>query len=119
MKHPHLAYTLGMAGAFGAAAVVASLAVMPTLAAADDITADPGGFISATDRAAVRGDLLKRPSAEARALVPKSDYTRAEARSAYVSSRDEVRAINAEDSGSSYLKRKPVDPTRMMGAPAQ
>jgi hypothetical protein len=37
-----------------------------------------------------------------------SGYTTAQARAAYLASRDEVRAMNAEDSGSSYLARSHV-----------
>src|SRR3954465_2560692 len=80
---------------------------------ADDITIDPHPFVSTMTRAQVNEELRQfrtagvnpwaddyNPLAQAR-----STTTRREATAAYVAAADEVAALDAEDSGSSYLAR--------------
>ena len=80
---------------------------------ADDITIDPTPFVSTMTRAQVKEELRQfqasgvnpwaddyNPIAQAR-----STMTRAEVQAAYLAARNEVAALDGEDSGSSYLTR--------------
>ena len=80
---------------------------------ADDITIDPTPFHSTATRAQVMGELKQF---RASGVDPWADdynqlaqahgtMTRSEVRAAYLASRNEVEALGAEDSGSSYLTR--------------
>jgi hypothetical protein len=102
-----------------AAAAVALAALASEKAYADDITFDQTPFASTRTRAEVKtellrqGELLRTGSAEwslQRNEVPriKSSFTAEQARSGYKFSRDEVRALTGEDSGSAYFKRAAV-----------
>jgi hypothetical protein len=94
---------------------------------ADDITMDTTPFSSTKSRDEVRAD-LKKPfvggypwSSSYKQAAPKdSTYTNGQARTEYLSSRDEVRALNGEDSGAAYLNRTAsrANPTATMGGPA-
>ena len=122
----NLASALGIVAAAAAAAV----AMASSKAFADDITIANTPMVSKTSRAEVQADLLKN-SRLAREQASewsmqfnqgsqiKSSYTGAQAKADYAASRDEVRALNAEDSGSSYFSIKRADPTRAMGGPAR
>ncbi|WP_427912992.1 hypothetical protein ACPWT1_20600 [Ramlibacter sp. MMS24-I3-19] len=48
-----------------------------------------------------------------------SGYTRAEARAGYIASRDEVRALNGEDSGSAWMAHAPMSHRATQMAAAQ
>jgi len=75
-------------------------------------------FVSTRSRADVKAELMQdRGSVGSYAIewrleqgepLQASGYTTAQARAAYLASRDEVRAMNAEDSGSSYMARSHV-----------
>lgn len=80
---------------------------------ADDITIDPTPFVSTASRAQVMAELKQF---QASGVNPWADdynqlaqahstMTRAEVTAAYLASRNEVEALGAEDSGSSYLTR--------------
>lgn len=124
-----MATALGIAAAAAAAAV----AMASGKAFADDITINNTPFVSTLSRAEVRDDLLKN-SRLARELASewsmqynhssppgRTAYTGAQVRAEYAASRDEVRQLNGEDSGSMYLsmKRSNGNATRAMGAPAR
>jgi hypothetical protein len=100
------------------AAVFAVAAIASGNAYADDITIDSTPFVSSKTRDEVRGEvvgrseLLRTSSSEWAmqlnpALRPNSAYTSAEAKAEYIAARREVNALNAEDSGSSYLATLP------------
>lgn len=120
-----LAIATAISAALGGAALSGS-------ARADDITLDDTPFKSTRSRAEVRGELMSQPAlvgagANEWALQGngphglQSTYTSQQARSDYKFSRDEVRALTAEDSGSSYFKRSVAagNPTSVMGGPAR
>ena len=125
----NMATALGIAAAAAAAAV----AMASGKAFADDITINNTPFVSTMTRAEVRADLL-RNSRLARELASEwsmqsnnrspqvsSADSGAQARAEYAASRDEVRQLYGEDSGSMYLsmKRSNANATRAMGAPAR
>ncbi|GAB2583047.1 hypothetical protein GCM10027034_13920 [Ramlibacter solisilvae] len=99
--------------AFSSTIAVAMLAAsaMVGTARADDITIDNTPFVSTKTRAEVKAELFasKVSSAGGEYALQQngqhiaSDYTREQARADYIASRDQVRAMNAEDSGSSAL----------------
>ena len=107
--------------------IAAGLAVSQH-AYADDITMDTSPFSSTKTREEVRAD-LKVPypggypwSSQYRQAAPKdSTYTSQQARADYLSSRQEIGALNAEDSGAAYLGRTAgrANPTATMGGPAR
>lgn len=99
-----------------AAASLAFAVMSSGRAYADDITIDTTPFVSSRTRAEVKAEVvghaeqLRMASSDwqmNQTPLPTSGYTRAEARADYVNSRKEVNALNAEDSGSSYLARLP------------
>ena len=107
-----LASTLSIAST--AAAIFAAAAMASGSAYADDITIDTTPFVSTKTRAEVRAEVmgqaeqLRIASSEfgmhsQPAPTSASGYTRAQAKADYIAARNQVRALNAEDSGSSYL----------------
>lgn len=117
---------LAMEIAAGVAAVAAAAAITSGKAYAEDITIDNSPFVSTRSRAEVRAELMNKGGFTEWALQLndssiKSSYTKGQARADYVAARDEVRALNGEDSGSAYLGRKlpGVNARAVMGAPAR
>jgi hypothetical protein len=101
-----------------AAAILAAATIASGNAYADDITIDTTPFVSTKTRAEVRAEvigqdhLLSMAASEwstqmNQAFQPSSAYTRAQATAEYIAARSEVRARNAEDSGSSYFATLP------------
>jgi hypothetical protein len=122
-----LASTLALAAA-AAAAIIAATTIVTSDARADDITIDKSPFASSVDKAQVKADLLRR--SEVRLYGPdqdahyneigpvRSNYTSAQARSDYIAARNQVQALDGEDSGSVYFgKMRPggTEATRAMG----
>ena len=117
--------------AAGVAAVAAAVAITSGKAFADDITIDNTPFVSTRTRAEVqaevRADIMSNGADDEWTMQfnepaqTKSAYTREEARAEYIAARNEVTALNAEDSGSSYLgkTRAGVNARAIMGAPAR
>lgn len=114
------------------AAAAVAVAIASGSAYADDITVDPTPFVSTKSRAEVRAELLgQAQSVRASAggewslqdnQVPliKSSYTSEQAMAEYKVSRDLVRALNSEDSGSAFFIKGPVPQgTATMGGPAR
>jgi Domain of unknown function (DUF4148) len=97
--------------------VIAAACAAAVPAFADDITIDPHPFVSTLTREQVRAETLeamKQGSLNygsgydplARYPAPKGPgRTRAEVTAEYLASRNDVTAMNAEDSGSSYMSR--------------
>lgn len=117
---------LAMEIAVGAAAIAAAAAITSGKAYADDITIDDSPFVSTTSRAEVRAQLMKGGSITEWTMQfndsrVKTDYARGQARAEYLAARDEVRALNGEDSGSAYLGKTTVgvNARAIMGAPAR
>ena len=110
--------------ALGTATVaMAAAAVMAAgNAHADDITIDTMPAVLSAPRAVIKAELLNRSATDEwtlqrnQAPQPQSGFTAAKARADYAAARDEVRALNAEDSGSSYFWKMPMSATRAMGA---
>ncbi|NPC54361.1 hypothetical protein [Caenimonas soli] len=108
--------------------IAAGLTAVSQHAYADDITMDTSPFSSATSRNDVRAD-LKKPypggypwSSSYKQAAPKgSTLTREQARAEYLSSRQEVSALNSEDGGAAYLNRTASrsNPTATMGGSAR
>ncbi|MES3000021.1 MAG: hypothetical protein V4787_04960 [Pseudomonadota bacterium] len=110
-----LASTLAFAGAVTAASLAAVL--MSSTALAETPTIDTTKFTSTLSRAQVRTDLLSARnsvSANASEWAMQSNWqkpivrsqrvlSRADVKAEYIASRDETRAINSEDGGSSYI----------------
>lgn len=112
--------------AVGAAAIAAAAAITSGKANADDITVDDSPFVSTRGRAEVRAELMNKGGFTEWALQLndspfKSSSIKGQARADYLAARDEVRALNGEDSGSVYLGRKlpGVNARAIMGAPAR
>ena len=92
------------------ALVLAATAVAGN-AFADDITVDTTPFVSTKSRAEVQAELTSFKQAGTSPWSMqynplrtfKTDTTRAEVTAQYVNSRDQVAALNSEDSGSAYL----------------
>src|SRR5512133_1601471 len=117
---------LAMELAAGVAAIAAAAAITSGKAYADDITIDDSPFVSTTSRAEVRAQLMNRGSITEWTMQfndsrVKTDYARGQARAEYLAARDEVRALNGEDSGSAYLGRTfaGVNARAVMGARAR
>jgi len=87
------------------------LATAATGAFADDITADPHPFVPSKTKAEVQAELAQYKQAGVNPWASgynplksfRSAKSRAQVEQEYMASRDEVRAMTAEDSGSSYL----------------
>lgn len=111
----HLASALTFTGTVAAATLAA--AVMTGNALAEGPIEGSRPFAGTLSRADVRAELMGDRSqvsdargelATVHASAPRqmtSDYTRAQARADYIAARDEVRAMTAEDGGSSHIAR--------------
>lgn len=120
-RHIHIPLTLTFAAAILAMGSGSAFAEGP-------IESEPS-FVSTRSRAEVVAELMGQPelmraAASEWALQqnqwPETDRERAQARAEYLASRDEVRAMTAEDSGSSYLAGAGMaQPTATMGAPGR
>jgi hypothetical protein len=118
----HKITSIAAAAAFVAAAFASGAAL------ADDITMDNNTQVtSSAPRAKVQSDLLKSADfpkfgsdewSLQQNQVPQinSGFTPAQARADYLAHRDEVKALTAEDSGSSYLWKMQRSATSAMGA---
>jgi hypothetical protein len=93
------------------ASVLAIAAASTNVAFADDITVDPHPFHSSLTRAEVQAQLHQYKAAGVNpwstSYNPVARFqgsrTRAEVTAEFLQARDEVNALNAEDSGSSWL----------------
>ncbi|NPC56323.1 DUF4148 domain-containing protein [Caenimonas soli] len=112
----HLASTLSVTTT--AAAALAFVAIASSRAHADDITVDNTPFVSSKTRAEVQAEVMgpsRSPNIASLAWSSRmnhapqtmSDFTRAQATAEYLAARDQVHALNAEDSGSSYFASVP------------
>lgn len=99
-----------------AVAALAFAAIASSNAYADDITIDNTPFVSSKTRAEVQAEVMGQSQSIASSEwttqmnhAPRrmSDFTRAQATAEYLASRDQVHALNAEDSGSSYFASLP------------
>jgi len=114
-------------------AIAIAAALASASAFADDITVDNTPFVSTKSRAEVRADLMNQKQ---RAKVAADEWsvrrdqqrqarreaTNRQSRAEYAADRDEVKALNGEDSGSAYLSRQAARrraDTATMGAPAR
>ena len=94
-----------------ATAVVLAASAFASAAYADDITVDNTPFVSSRTRADVQASLVQFKTAGTSPWSMqynplrtfKSGTTRAEVTAQYLNSRDQVAALNSEDSGSAYL----------------
>ena len=94
-------------------AIAAVLAVAATSALADDITVDTTPFVSSRTRAEVQAELGNFQKAGTSPWSIQynplksfaSAKTRSQVQAEYIASRDAVRALTGEDSGSAYLAR--------------
>ena len=97
-------------------AIAAFAALAGTAARADDITVDTTPFNSVKTRAEVQAELSQFQKSgvnpwsirynQLAALQP--TRTRAQVQAEYLAERDEVAALTAEDSGSTYLAQAPA-----------
>jgi hypothetical protein len=124
----HFASSLAMA-----TAAVACLAAMASSKAyAETPTIDTTPFVSTRTRSEVQAELMSQRQVESAAAsewamqynhVPhlKSAYTSEQAKSEYKAARDQVSAMNSEDSGSSYMARQSarVNGSVIMAGPAR
>lgn len=126
----NIASALGVLGTAAAGLALAALA--SGNAYADDITMETTPFVGAKSRAEVQAELLGRPrqlyaSASEWSLQSngaphlKTTYTSEQAKAEYKASRDLVRALNGEDSGSAFFMIKGPMPqgTAVMGGPTR
>ena len=109
-----------------AAVAFAAAAVMTTgNAYADDITIETMPAVLSASRAVIKAEALKRPATDEWTLqqnqppLLESGFTAAKAKADYIAARDEVRALNAEDSGSTYFWKMPRSATSTMAASAR
>jgi len=127
-----LASALAITTTTTAAAVLAVAAIASGNAYADDITIDNTPFVSSKSRAEVRAEAMEQSKTLGSASSewamqqneparPNSAYTRKAAQDEYIASRNEVNALNAEDSGSSYFATLPrtADTGVIMAGPAR
>lgn len=99
-----------------ATAFVLAATALAGNAFADDITVDTTPFVSSKSRAQVQAEItqFQRAGTSPWSIQYnplrsfKSDTTRAEVTAQYVDSRDQVAALNSEDSGSAYLAQHRV-----------
>ncbi|GAB3759827.1 hypothetical protein GCM10028796_07410 [Ramlibacter monticola] len=95
------------------------LATAAVSAFADDITIDPHPFVSSRTQAEVQAELAQYKQAGVNPWSAsynplktfRSAKTHAQVEQEYLAARDEVRAMTAEDSGSSYLAQHRVRDT--------
>ena len=103
-------------------AIVAAATLAAGNSYADDITLDTMPAVLSAPRMVIKAQVL--PATDEwtlqhnRASLPQSGFTAAQAKADYAAARDEVRALNAEDSGAAYFKM-PSRATSVMGAPAR
>jgi hypothetical protein len=101
-----------------AAAAFAFAAMASGNAYADDITIDPTPFVSSRTRAEVQSEVMGQAEALRTAssewsmqlnvaVLPQSAVTRAHVTDEFFATRRVVNALNAEDSGSSFLASLP------------
>jgi hypothetical protein len=106
-------------------ALVVAAAAATGACFADDITIDTTPFTPTRSRADVQAELsrgsIERTLAEYRQMAQrKSSYTRQQATADYTAHRDEVAALNGQDSGSAYLAQMGNRPTSaVMGGPSR
>ncbi len=112
--------------AVGAAAIAAAAAITSGNAFADDITVENSPFVSTKTRAEVQAELMRKGSITEWTMQFNdsrfnSSYSSAQARAEFLAAREEVHALNGEDSGSAYLGKRPagVNTRAIMGAPAR
>ena len=117
MNH-RLASALAFTGTVAAAMLAAAVMTGNALAQGPIESTTP--FTSSASRADVRADLMSQRSqvsdtrgelAAVHASAPQrltSGYSRAQARADYIAARDEVRAMTAEDGGSSHIAGAPA-----------
>src|SRR3990167_3047735 len=106
----------------GTAAVAFAAAAVMTAgnAHADDITIETMPAVLSAPRAVIKAQALQRPATDEWTLqhnqVPllESGLTAAQAKAQYAAARDEVRALTAEDSGSTYFWKMPRSATSVM-----
>jgi len=117
----NIASSLGLGTA--AIAVAAAAVVASGTAHADDITIDTMPAVLSAPRMVIKAHTLPRTDEWTlqRNQVPvlESGFTAAQAKADYTAARDEVRALTAEDSGSTYFWKMPRSATSAMGAPAR
>jgi hypothetical protein len=110
------------------ASVLALAAASANVAFADDITVETQPFVSSLSRADVLAQLQEYRAARVNPWSTsynplarfQSDRTRADVSAEYLQSRDEVAALNGEDSGSSWLAaqaRRSASPVLAGAAP--
>jgi hypothetical protein len=110
-------------------AAAAAAAMTCVTAYADDITVEKSAFVSSLSRDEVNAE-LKTPypggnpwSTSYDMFQAQSTTTREHVTGAYMMSREEVNALNAEDSGSAHFLKSTLppaaNPTTAMGAPAR
>jgi hypothetical protein len=113
-----------LATGFVTAAAIAAAALVSVNAYADDITIDAKPFVSTKSRADVRAELAGTTPLRAndewtlqdnRPMQIKSAYTSEQAKADYKVSRQYVRALTGEDSGSFFIK-SPVGTNAMGGS---
>ena len=115
---------------FASALAAAAAAAMTCVTAyADDITVEKSEFVSSLSRDEVNAE-LKTPypggnpwSSSYNMFQAQSTTTREQVTDAYKMSREEVNALNAEDSGSAYVVKSTLplaaNPSTAMGGPAR
>lgn len=119
----HIAAYLGLNTA--ALAFAAATAMAPGIAHADDITLETMPAVLSAPRAVIKAQALQRSPVDEwtlqqnRASKLESALTAEQAKAQYAAARDEVRALTAEDSGSTYFWKMPRRATSVMGAPAR
>ena len=99
-----------------ATALVLAATAFAGTAFADDITIDNNAFVSSKSRAEVQAELAQYKQAGVNPWSIqynplksfKSTASRADVTAQYIASRDQVNALNGEDSGSTYLAQHRV-----------
>lgn len=112
----HFASALSFAASTAAVACVAIIA--STNAYAEGPIGEASPFVSSRTRAEVKAELIAQPElmrantewAMQQMPPTHSAYTREQVKAQYIAARDEVRALNSEDSGSSYLAQRRTGP---------
>jgi hypothetical protein len=115
-----------------AAAVACFAAIASSRAYAETPTIDTTPFVSTRTRAEVQAELMSQPALVSAGASEwamqynhaphlKSAYTSEQAKSEYKAARDQVSAMNSEDSGSSYIARQSarVNGSVIMAGPAR
>jgi CRISPR/Cas system-associated endoribonuclease Cas2 len=122
MTRIHASYSVVTIAVF---ALAAAAAMASGSAYADDITIDTMPAVLTASRDAIKAQALQHTAFDEWTLqrnqvsVFKSSITAEQAKAQYAAARDEVSALNAEDSGSTYFWKMPRPVTSIMGAPAR